>query len=241
METAKKSLGQHFLIDKNIRNKIINLTNIRNKNVLEIGPGNGFLTEGILNKNPNKLVLIEKDKRLYSKLYKKYKLNEKIEIYNKDFIKCNLNEFQNFIIVSNLPYNITKKFLNKILISNVKIKSIIIMIQKEVAEKIDPKIKMMNKYKFLINLTSKYEFCFNVSPNVFIPKPKVNSSVIKIKKNNFNIDIKKLYNFIDKIFNKKRKIISNLINFNNLKDTKILYKRVENLTTDELKFLFSKF
>ena len=80
MQKPKKSLSQNFLIDKNISKKIVSQTNIQNKNVLEIGPGHGFLTESILEKNPKKIFLIEKDNNLKKKLYFKYKNNTKVEI-----------------------------------------------------------------------------------------------------------------------------------------------------------------
>ncbi len=240
MIKPKKSLSQNFLIDKNIRKKIINISNIKNKNIIEIGPGKGFLTDGIIKEKPKKIILIEKDKYLFNQLKIKYKVNKNIKIYNKDFIKINLSNFENFIIISNLPYNITKKFFNKIFFCKIKFQYIILMIQKEVAKKINPKEKEMNKYKFLINLTSSYKICFNVSANVFNPKPKVDSTVVKIKQNKLIKNPIKIKKFIAKTFNNKRKKISNLheniINNKNLKS-----KRIENLNFQEIKYLLKIF
>ena len=91
MEYAKKSLGQNFLIDDNISRKIVNLTNIKNNNILEIGPGNGALTDKILEKNPKSLIIVEKDNSLFKKLNIKYKSNKKVKIYNADILKFELN------------------------------------------------------------------------------------------------------------------------------------------------------
>ena len=88
----KKSLGQNFLIDKNIINKIISLKNIKNRNILEIGPGRGALTEKILEKNPKSLILIEKDFKLYQILKKKYKNNNKVTLFNSDILKIDLEK-----------------------------------------------------------------------------------------------------------------------------------------------------
>ena len=115
MEYPKKSLGQNFLIDHNIKRKIINTTEILNKNVLEIGPGKGFLTDEILKKKPRSLTLIEKDNILANKLASKYKKNELIKIFNSDILKFNIekNIKKNTIIFGNLPYNISSQILVK--------------------------------------------------------------------------------------------------------------------------------
>ena len=107
MEKPKKSLSQNFLTDKNISNKIINQTNIYNKYILEIGPGYGFLTDSILEKGPKKIYLIEKDYKLRKELLKKYKDNNKIILIGDDILKTNLSKYNNLIVISNLPYNIS--------------------------------------------------------------------------------------------------------------------------------------
>ena len=115
MKYPKKSLGQNFLIDKNIINKIINVTNIYNKNVIEIGPGKGALTKQILSKKPKSLILIEKDSLLFDELKKKFQNNKKIKILNKDILKLDLEKEikQKSIIYGNLPYNISSQILVK--------------------------------------------------------------------------------------------------------------------------------
>ena len=92
MEYPKKSLGQNFLIDHNIKRKIINTTKLFNKNVLEIGPGKGFLTNEILKRKPKSLTLIEKDNILANRLISKYKKNKLIKIFNSDILKFNIEK-----------------------------------------------------------------------------------------------------------------------------------------------------
>ena len=141
----KKSLGQNFLIDKNIINLIVDLGKInQNDTVLEVGPGTGNLTEAILLKKPKKLIVIEKDKNLASALEKKFKKN--ITIINDDILEINENDIANkpMTIYGNLPYNISTQILAK-WIKNKKFnnitKKLILMFQKEVADRILAKKK----------------------------------------------------------------------------------------------------
>ena len=183
MRKAKKSLSQNFLIDKNIRNKIVNQADIKNKIVLEIGPGYGFLTDNILIKKPKELFLIEKDRKLSIILKKKYKDKKNVIILEEDILKYNFDNFKKLIIISNLPYNISTKIILYLFKFNKNISEMILMIQKEVAEKFDYNLPNMNKYKFLTKISSLYTRCFNVSSKCFIPQPKVKSTVVKFKFN----------------------------------------------------------
>tara|TARA_Y100001960_G_scaffold325423_1_gene407743 strand:- start:470 stop:1225 length:756 start_codon:yes stop_codon:yes gene_type:complete len=242
---AKKSLGQNFLFDKNICKKIVNLSEINNNYILEIGPGTGYLTEQILQKNPKKLTIIEKDKELYKLLLNKFNNNKNLEIINCDALEYNyeLNKGK-CKIISNLPYNISiKLIINWIKMKN-KFSELILMVQKEVAEKMNYNyVKKKNRLNFFMEMTCKYNIEFNVSKNVFFPKPKINSSVIKIiPKNNINININNLENFTKEIFKYKRKKLSNVINFkNNInKDLdNLIEKRAEDLKTNELIDIFN--
>ena len=113
MIKAKKSLGQNFLIDQNILKKIVNITEIKNKTVLEIGPGTGNLTSYILLKKPKKIFVIEKDKSLATRLSNNFK--DKINVINKDILLVNEKKLDDdkFVVFGNLPYNISTKILSK--------------------------------------------------------------------------------------------------------------------------------
>ncbi len=187
----KKSLGQNFLNDTNVLMKIIDIGNISSEDmILEIGPGTGNLTKEIIKKKPKKIIVIEKDNYLSNILYKKY--GNKIEIINKDVLKC-FKEFKKdkqIIVFGNLPYNIS----TKILISFIKLDNLqynfrkfIFVFQKEVAERIVAKENSKN-YGRLSILTSwkmESEKIIDISPEYFYPKPKVWSSLIVLtpKKN----------------------------------------------------------
>ena len=138
---AKKSLGQNFLRDKNIIKKIVNLVDVKNRNILEIGPGTGALTEEIIKKNPKTLTLIEKDNRLYENLKNNYFNEKKIKIINQDILKYDLDKLKkkNLIIFGNLPFNISSQILVKIIkMKNLstKLKDVVFMFQKELGEKL---------------------------------------------------------------------------------------------------------
>ena len=184
MIIAKKSLGQNFLIDENILKKIVSIIKIENKSILEIGPGTGNLTSYILKNNPKKLIVIEKDKELI--IFLKKKFEEKIEIINEDILKINEKNLdkEKLIVFGNLPYNISTEILTKWIL-NLKNKifwfdSLILMFQKEVAERI---ISNFNSSKYgrlsvLANWKLDVEKVFDISPNCFYPKPKVESSLL---------------------------------------------------------------
>ena len=113
----KKSLGQNFLHDMNIIKKIVNLTTVKGKHIVEIGPGKGSLTDEILNKNPKSIILIEKDNILSKELSIKYKNNKKVKVFNNDILSFDLEKKINdkSIIFGNLPYNISSQILVKFL------------------------------------------------------------------------------------------------------------------------------
>ena len=139
MKFFKKSLGQNFLIEKNIIKKIVNSINLKNKNILEIGPGKGALTDEIIKKNPKKLILIEKDFELVKYLNKKYISNKNVKIINSDILKINLKKFlkKEVSIFGNLPYNISSQIFIKILKDeqiNKNIKHLVLMFQKSLVK-----------------------------------------------------------------------------------------------------------
>ena len=219
MIKPKKSLGQNFLIDKNILKKIIKHADIHNNNIIEIGPGSGNLTNEIIFQNPKNLTLIEKDKNLFTKLKNELAFKKNITIINKDILDIDLEKLVKpaTIIIGNLPYNIS----SQILASLIKFKKwppnykqLILMFQKEVAERINAKMGSI-KYGRISLLTSSRlstKNSFDVSPNCFYPKPKVNSSVLimePIINNNFHVEnIENLEKISHKFFSKKRKKIN---------------------------------
>ena len=195
MIKAKKSLGQNFLIDENILKKIVNITNIKNKNVLEIGPGTGNLTYQILSKAPKKFIVIEKDKNLAINLMNEFK--DKIEVINKDILLVDEKNLDNdkFIVFGNLPYNISTQILSKWVLNLDKKKfwfsCLILMFQKEVADRI---ISKFNSSKYgRISILSNWKLdvkkICDIKSNSFSPKPKVNSSLIYFKPKQFFFDI----------------------------------------------------
>ncbi len=212
---AKKSLGQNFLHDQNIINKIINILEIRNRNILEIGPGNGSLTEKIIKKKPRSIILIEKDTVLFNKLREKYEKYNFIKIYNLDVLKIKIEKIikEKTIIFGNLPYNISSQILIKLIKFNTwppKYSDLILMFQKEVADKIIG--KSYGRLSIISNYRLNFKNKFDISPNCFFPKPKVISTLIHLKPSKRKkIKIKRLEN-LEKItnlfFSNKRKMIN---------------------------------
>ena len=239
MAKPKKSLSQNFLTDKNIANKIIDQVNVKGNQILEIGPGYGFLTDSILERNPKKVYLVEKDYNLKKILIKKYKNNKKVNIIGDDIFLTNLNNFKKLIIISNLPYNISSKIILYLFSYKENIYEMIFMIQKEMSLKFDYKLPKMNKYKFLTRIVSNYSRCFDVSSKVFFPRPKVKSSIVKFKFNKKRIDLNKAKYFSTKIFKNVRKKIYNNLDKN--LDNNLLNKRVNQLNIDELISIYDLF
>ena len=209
----KKSLGQNFVIDKNILKIITDVGKIsKNDKVIEVGPGNGNLTQYLINKNPKYLKIIEKDNELIKILSDKFK--DQIEIFHDDILKVNENFYEDGVIIyGNLPYNISTKILaNWCLSKNIKFKKLILMFQKEVADRIIANIntKEYSRITILANWKFDIKKIIDINPECFFPKPKVKSSVLEfIPKNNF-VEIKNPKNLekITKIFfNQRRKMI----------------------------------
>tara|TARA_B100000029_G_scaffold198295_1_gene196320 strand:+ start:1829 stop:2635 length:807 start_codon:yes stop_codon:yes gene_type:complete len=217
---AKKSLGQNFLIDKNIINKIIKIGNIKNnRTVMEIGPGYGNLTEKILNMNPKNIFAIEKDKKLSLFLIKKFKNNKNVKIINKDFldvIKEN-NIEKNIIVFGNLPYNISTQILASFILLNEWppwYDLLVFMFQKEVADRIlaKTKTKEFSRLSVLSNWRLEIKKHFDISNNCFLPRPKINSTLLSfkpIKNNYFKLRNPKNLEKITRIlFSNRRKMIN---------------------------------
>lgn len=238
----KKYLGQHFLIDKEIAKKIVmSLSNP--KNVLEIGPGTGILTEFLIKKNIN-LKLVEIDSESVDFLIQELSVNEKI-IFKQDFLKLNLKGLFNqnsFSVIGNFPYNISSQILFKIIENREIISEMIGMFQLEVAERICEN-EGSKKYGIISVLTQAFyhtEFLFSVSSNLFNPPPKVNSAVIKliIKRNiKLQCDESLFFKIVKLSFQQRRKTIRNsLKTFNlskNLREHTIFDNRPEQLSVNK--------
>ena len=217
---VKKSLGQNFLVDDNIINKIIKINNsLENKPVLEIGPGRGALTEKILEHKPKELVAIEKDEDLFLFLKEKFKNFNQLKIINNDILniikKKNLEK--KVIVFGNLPYNISTQILASFILIDEWppwYEVLIFMFQKEVAVRILAKSnsKEFGRLSVLCNWRLDVKKQFDVSKNCFFPKPKINSTVLsfKPKKNNkFLIKNPKNLETITRVlFSNRRKMIN---------------------------------
>ena len=247
MIKAKKSLGQNFLIDKNILDKIINVVPIKGKTVLEIGPGSGNLTQQILNKNPKKFIVIEKDNDLVKYLEKIF--NNQIKIIHNDVLKINektLSE-DKITVFGNLPYNISTEILSKWILNLEKkfwFDHLILMFQKEVAERILAKYNTSEygRLSILANWKLNIKKISDVKPNSFSPSPKIESSILYFSpKNNYHVlkNPKNLEKITRVFFSHRRKMLKKPYNqiFNGnkkiIKKLKInLNLRPQNLNTD---------
>tara|TARA_Y100000022_G_C13187141_1_gene346286 strand:+ start:78 stop:863 length:786 start_codon:yes stop_codon:yes gene_type:complete len=234
----KKSLGQNFLIDKNILKKITNVTSIENKNVLEIGPGTGNLTSYILQKNPKRMFLIEKDDELSINLKKKF--NNELIIINDDVLKIDETNLckDKLIVFGNLPYNISTEIISK-WVNNLKdnfwFEALVLMFQKEVADRIIANYNTSNYGRLTIfcNWKLNIKKICDIKPEAFSPKPKIDSSLLFFypKKNFVKIkDPNNLEKVTRIFFNQRRKMLKKPFNqlFNG--DKRILDKLKINLT-----------
>ncbi len=237
MIKAKKSLGQNFLNDKNILEKIVNTVKIKDKLIMEVGPGTGNLTTYILDKNPKKIYVIEKDNALAEGLYSKFK--DKLIIVNKDILKIDETKMfdKKAVVFGNLPYNISTEILTK-WIMNLEDKfwfeHLVLMFQKEVADRIIAKFNtsQYGRLTILSNWKLSIKKICDVRPSSFFPKPKIDSSILIFSpKNDFYKikDAKNLEKITRTFFNQRRKMIKKPFNqlFNG--DQKVLNKLNINL------------
>ena len=183
MIKAKKSLGQNFLIDRNILEKITNITLIKDKTIFEIGPGTGNLTSFILKNNPKKVIVIEKDIDLARNL--KENFNNQLTIINDDILNINENIlfYEKVTVFGNLPYNISTEILSRWII-NLKddfwFDHLILMFQKEVADRIIAKYNTSTygRLSILANWKLNIKKICDIKPESFSPRPKIDSSLL---------------------------------------------------------------
>tara|TARA_B110000881_G_scaffold124975_1_gene109760 strand:+ start:545 stop:1306 length:762 start_codon:yes stop_codon:yes gene_type:complete len=214
MQKHKKRLGQHFLHDKNIINKIISNLEINIKDTfIEIGPGEGALTTPLLERVEN-IILIEKDRDLIPILEKKYN-HKKVKIVNQDILKCELSNLikKNTRIVGNLPYNISTEIIFKLLPFSKDIKDLHFMLQKEVVDRIvaAPGTKIYGRLSVMTQVYFTVKKLFDISPNVFTPKPKVDSAYIRLIPKDYIFDSlmheQKFRGIVNTVFSARRKMI----------------------------------
>ena len=241
----KKSLGQNFLFDSNITDKIVKYSLPLSNTVIEIGPGAGTLTKSILKLNVNKIILIEKDKSLIKLLQNLKEKHNSIEIYNKDALslpiwKLGVSPRE---VIANLPYNISTKILINLLRNSSQFSKLTMMFQKEVAKRIiaKPGTKTYSRLSVISQLKTRVKILFDIPDTAFFPKPKVQSSLVQFipyenKKYNFDFEnMEKLTRFV---FSKKRKMLRTI--FKKEGGTSLLNSisidpniRPENLTLEE--------
>jgi 16S rRNA (adenine1518-N6/adenine1519-N6)-dimethyltransferase len=217
---AKKSLGQNFLIDREVLEKIVSITDITNKDVLEIGPGSGNLTTYILKRKPKKLYVVEKDDDLAILL--KEKFDTEIEIINDDILnvsESNISE-QKLAVFGNLPYNISTEILSKWILnigSNFWFDSLVLMFQKEVADRIISEFNNSNygRLSILSSWKLNVKKILDIKPQSFSPRPKIDSSLLLFtpKENFFKLkDPKNLEKITRIFFSQRRKMLKKPFN-----------------------------
>ena len=223
---AKKKLSQNFILDLNLTNKIINLSDrIKYNSIIEIGPGPGSLTRSLLLNGAKKVIAIEKDKRFIDVLQiLKIASHNKLIIENEDALNINLKDIINKYniinaeIIANLPYSIATKLLLKWIPFPKKINQMTLMFQKEVAERITakPGSKKYGRLSILIGLMAEAKIIMHIPSDAFKPQPKVDSAIVQIKPKINKIKFNKiiLEEITKNLFNQRRKQIkSTLIKF----------------------------
>lgn len=215
-DRPKKSFGQNFLIDKNIINKIIKVADIKKTDlILEIGPGLGFLTNE-LEKRAKKVIAVEKDRKMVEILEREERKN--VDVWAQDALKVTEKQLEkafdgkSYRIIANLPYNITSRFIRQFLEMDYSPKEMILMIQREVAERIMSVPPEMNMLAVSSQFFSEPKIEFMVKPGSFFPAPKVESAIIhlkNIKAKKQKVDSKKFFEVVKQGFSQKRKQLKN--------------------------------
>lgn len=252
----KKSLGQNFLVDENIKNKIVNASSVKNGSiVIEVGPGNGAITKKLVNFNVP-VIAFEIDTRLKSELDK---INsDNLTVYYEDFLNSDVNkvlsiyEYKRIHLIANLPYYITTSIINKVM-SELDVYEMIVMVQKEVGDrfKAKPGSKDYNSLSVFLQYYYDIEKVCLVSKNCFIPVPKVDSIVVKFTKKDNLLYVKneeEFFKFVKSSFKMKRKNLRNNLRdydllkvCNALNDIgKDLTYRAEQLSIEDFVYVFNK-
>lgn len=248
----KKFLGQHFLKDHNIAQKIVNSLLPLNDNdtILEIGPGTGVLTNYLIEKDFQKIILIEIDRESIAYLRENYD-HPNLQIIEGDFLKLPLEEItaHELSIIGNFPYNISSQIFFKIIEQRTQVKEVVCMIQKEVADRVCAPHgnKTYGILSVLIGAFYEREMLFKVPPGVFVPPPKVNSAVIRLKRKTdmtLNCDEVMFKKIVKQGFQNRRKTLRNALKPillpSELTQDIIFDKRAEQLSIDDFITLTQK-
>ena len=224
----KKSLGQNFLIDRNVLKQIVDTVDVTNKEVLEIGPGSGNLTTFILNKKPKKVYTIEKDDELVLSLQDKF--TDEITIINDDVLKISEDKItsEKLTVFGNLPYNISTEILSKWITNldkKIWFENLVLMFQKEVAERIiaKPNTSKYGRLSILSNWKLNIKKIIDIKPQSFSPRPKIDSTLLLFtpKEKVFELKDSKNLEIITRVFfSQRRKMLKKPFNqvFNNAKE-----------------------
>lgn len=222
---ANKSFGQNFLIDDDVIDGIIESANISKKDlVIEIGPGLGTLTSKLL-ENANKVIAVEIDNKMVEVISDRFRMYNNLQIINEDILKIDLNaiienekqEDGKVKIVANLPYYISTPIIMKLLEERLNIDEIVVMVQKEVADRLTakPGTKLSGTITYAVDYYSEAEPVLNVGRDCFIPAPKVDSEVIKLKlRKQPKVEVnneKELFKLIKLNFTQRRKTLINVL------------------------------
>ena len=217
---AKKSLGQNFLIDRNVLTQIVGTVKIQDKTILEIGPGSGNLTSFIYQKKPKKIFAIEKDDKLA--LLLKEKFDNEINIINDDVLNVDENNIssEKLTVFGNLPYNISTEILSKWIIrlnNEFWFENLVLMFQKEVADRIIAKPNTSNygRLSILSNWKLNIKKIIDIKPESFSPKPKIDSSLLLFtpKDKFFKLNNPKNLEMITRVFfSQRRKMLKKPFN-----------------------------
>lgn len=244
-----KALGQNFLVDKNFVDKIVDLAEVEDENILEIGPGIGTITQAMGDEGAKKIVAVELDKTLLPILEDNLGDYENIKVIQGDILKVDLKKIveeefkgEDFKVVSNLPYYITTPIIEKLVTENLPCKDMTIMVQKEVADRMvaDEKSKDYSSLSIFVKFYAEIQDKFKVPKSVFIPQPKIDSTVLKLNLRVYDkeVDKKILFNLVRAGFNKRRKTILNslsaAVNKDDLKEALDEVDLAENLRAENL-------
>jgi len=242
---AKKHLGQHFLTDKNIAEKIVNSLHSTDKynQVLEVGPGMGVLSDFLLRNTELETFMIDIDTESFEYLHKKYPdVGERL--INADFLQLNFKHIfpGKLAVIGNFPYNISSQILFKVLENRDQVIEVVGMFQKEVAQRCaeKPGSKEYGILSVFLQAYYKVEYLFSVKPGVFNPPPKVNSAVIRLTRNEvmkLDCDEKLFWQVVKAGFNQRRKTLRNalssIFNKDSMGDDPILDLRAERLSVND--------